>query len=110
MTVKTQFLLIVPITSAIILISGCGTRTQQSKFQMAFLPSVPRADLTPPELAEPPQLNPFLAETPALVTVTPQLLPYTRADGMMKRAEQHFQRGRRYYQAQDIENARKQFD
>src|SRR5689334_14491665 len=29
---------------------------------------------------------------------------------MMKRAEQHFQRGRRYYQAQDIENARKQFD
>jgi len=29
---------------------------------------------------------------------------------MMKRAEQHFQRGRRYYQAKDIENPRKQFD
>jgi membrane-bound lytic murein transglycosylase D len=28
----------------------------------------------------------------------------------VKRAEQHFQRGRKYYQAQDSENARKQFD
>jgi len=77
---------------------------------MAFLPSVPRAARAPLDLAEPPQLNPYLAEAPALVAVTPQLPPFTRADGLMKRAEQHFQRGRKYYQAQDAENARKQFD
>src|SRR5438477_774074 len=110
MTVKTRFLLFVPLASAAILVSACGTRLQQSRFQMAFLPSVPRAVVAPLDLAEPPQLNPYLAEAPALVTVTPQLPPYTRADGMMKRAEQHFQRGRRYYQAKDVENARKQFD
>src|SRR5205085_12258189 len=110
MTVKTQFLLFVPLASTVILVSACGTRLQQSRFQMAFLPSVPRAAMAPPDLAEPPQLNPYLAETPALVSSTPQLPPFTRADGMMKRAEQHFQRGRKYYQAQDVENARKQFD
>src|SRR5581483_6857147 len=110
MTVKTQFLSFVPITSAVLLISSCGTSIQQSRFQMAFLPSVPRAARAPLDLAEPPQLNPYLAEAPALVAVTPQLPPFTRADGLMKRAEQHFQRGRKYYQAQDAENARKQFD
>src|SRR5436190_4584408 len=115
MTVKTRFLLFVPITSSALFLSGCGTSTQQSRFQMAFLPSVPRAAVAQPDLAEPPQLNPYLAEAPASIAVTPiaatpQLPPFTRADGIMKRAEQHFQRGRRYYQAHDVENARKQFD
>jgi len=52
----------------------------------------------------------YLPETPALVAGTPQLPPFTRADGLMKRAETHFQRGRRHYQSHDVENARKQFD
>jgi membrane-bound lytic murein transglycosylase D len=110
MTVKTQILLFVPLTSAVLFITGCGTTVQQSRFQMAFLPSVPHSATIPPDLAEPPQLNPFLAANPSLVTEPPQLPPFTRADGIMKRADQHFQRGRKYYQAHDAENARKQFD
>src|SRR5438874_722686 len=110
MTVKTQFLLFVPLTSAVLFFTGCGTTTQQSRFQMAFLPSVPHALTAQPDFAEPPQINPLLPEIPSLVAVTPQLPPFSRADGLMKRAEQHFQRGRKYYQAHDPENARKQFD
>src|SRR6478672_4004514 len=110
MAAKTEFLLFVPIASIVFFTSACGTGSQQSRFQMAFLPSVPRAAQVPLVLEEPPRLNPYLAEAPALVTGTPQLPPFTRADGMIKRADQHFQRGRRYYQAQDVANARKQFD
>ena len=77
---------------------------------MAFLPSVPHAVGVPQSLVEPPQLNPYLAETPALVAVPPQLPPFTRADSMMKRAEQHYQRGRKFYQVHDVEKARDEFD
>ena len=77
---------------------------------MAFLPSVPHAVTVPPDLAEPPQLNPFLAEAPTLVTAAPQLPPFTKANGLMARADQHFQKGRKLYQAHDAEKAREQFD
>src|ERR1700730_2155178 len=107
MTVKAKFLFCLPFTSAVLCISSCGT-TQQSRFQMAFLPSTPHAALTAMDLAEPPAVanNPYLADVPPIVSAIPQLPPFTRAGSMMKRADQHFQRGRRYYQAQDAENAR----
>jgi membrane-bound lytic murein transglycosylase D len=78
---------------------------------MAFLPAAPRPVLVA-DLGEPPALpaNPFLADAPPIVAVTPQLPPFTRANDMMRRAEQHFQRGRRFYQAHDVENARQEFD
>src|SRR5579872_5572908 len=110
MTFKTQILLFVPITSAVLFLSSCGTTAQQSRFQMAFLPSIPHAVTVPPDLAEPPQLNPFLAEAPTLVTAAPQLPPFTKANGLMARADQHFQKGRKLYQAHDAEKAREQFD
>jgi membrane-bound lytic murein transglycosylase D len=110
MTVKTQYLLFIPLTSAVLFINACGTTTQQSRFQMAFLPSVPHAVAIPADLDEPPQLNPFLTYTQTPVAVAPQLPPFTRADSIMKSAEQHFKRGRSLYQAHDIENARRQFD
>ena len=109
MTVKAPVLLCVPFAS-ILLLSGCGPTPQQSRFQTAFLPTVPHPTLAPADLDEPPQLNSYLAEVPALVNATPQLPPYTRATGFIKRADQRFERGRKSYQAHDAENARKQFD
>src|SRR6266496_2536584 len=109
MTVKVPVLLCVSLASAA-LFSSCGTTAQQSRFQMAFLPTVPRPLVAPPELDEPPQLNSYLAEVPALVNAAPQLPPFTRATALMKSAEQRFQRGRKLYQAHDAENARRQFD
>src|SRR5690242_4246644 len=108
MTVKTRLFWFLPL--AFVFLSGCGTTSQQSRFQSAFLPSVPRAVVVPQPLDEPPKLNPYLAEVPALVASAPELPAFTKAEGLMKRAEQRFQRGRKFYQAQDAENARKQFD
>src|SRR5690349_14086990 len=108
MTVKIQRSGFVPLAS--VFLSSCGTTSQQSRFQSAFLPSIPRAVVVPAALDEPPKLNPYLAEAPALVSSTPELPAFTKAEGLMKRAEQRFQRGRKFYQAHDAENARKQFD
>jgi membrane-bound lytic murein transglycosylase D len=111
MTVKGNSLLCIPLTSFLLYICGCGT-TQQSRFQMAFLPSVPHQTPVAVDLAEPPPVagNPYLTDPAHIVTITPQLPPFTRAAGLMKRAEQHLQRGRKFYQAHDLENARQQFD
>jgi membrane-bound lytic murein transglycosylase D len=98
-------------TSALISLIGCGT-VQQSKFQTAFLPSPPRGAVFPADLADPPivESNPYLANAPAIVTLNPQLPPFSRADAMIHRAQQYFERGKKFYQAKDAANARKQFD
>src|ERR1041385_1950259 len=83
---------------------GCGY-TQQSKFQMSFLPSAPHvpspvADIAPPPVASP---NPFLQQMPALLlsaSVPPRRK--THADALVQNADQAFSRGRRAYQNNDI--------
>jgi membrane-bound lytic murein transglycosylase D len=97
-------------SASVLLYIGCGSTTQQPKFQKAFLPTAPRAVVATSVLEEPPRINSYLAEVPALVTATPQLPPFTRATALVKRADQRFERGRKLYQAHDPENARLQFD
>jgi membrane-bound lytic murein transglycosylase D len=110
MDVRTKtlffFLLAVALTTA-----GCGAN-QPSRFHMSFLPPAPR---TAPvvELAEPPavQSNLFLHDVPALLLTNPQVPPRNaRADALVERADQRFQAGKRYYQANEIANARREFD
>ena len=100
------------ISSTLLSFFGCSTASQQSRFQTAFLPSPPKVETTAVDLAEPPMVesNPYLAGVPAAVTITPQLPPYSRADGMIRRAEQEFERGKKSYQAHDVEGARRHFD
>jgi peptidoglycan lytic transglycosylase D len=109
---QTELLPILLATSLAFSIVGCGT-TQQSKFQMAFLPSAPHPTASVLELDAPPAVlsNPYLAGAPVLVTINPQIpaLP-SRGDALIRRAEQHFQRGKKFYQANDSANARKLFD
>jgi hypothetical protein len=100
------FLFAVALTTA-----GCGAN-QSSRFHMSFLPPAPR---TAPvvELAEPPavQSNLFLHDVPAFLLTNPQVPPRNaRADALVERADQRFQAGKRYYQANDIANARREFD
>ena len=104
-TLFSLFPLAVALSSA-----GCGYN-QQSKFQMSFLPPAPRSSaLAAVEIAEPPlvQPNPFLQDVP-FVTSNP-IPRRTRADGLVQRADQAFQRGKRDYQANDAQNARREFD
>jgi membrane-bound lytic murein transglycosylase D len=100
-------LLAVVLTSA-----GCGYN-QQSKFQMSFLPPAPHPSSAAAEALAPPVVKPnlYLHDVPAFLLVAPTLPERkTRGDALVQRAERSFQAGKRFYQANDVENARKEFD
>jgi peptidoglycan lytic transglycosylase D len=89
-------------------ISGCSYN-KQSKFQTAFLPSTPAPAAA--EMEEPPALEPnlYLHDEPAVLVQKVPVAP-SEGDLMMQRADQAFLRGKRAYQANDAEQARREFD
>ena len=112
MHVRTETFRSFLLVTAAIVTSGCGS-VQQSKFQMSFLPPAPKG-APAVELADPPALqhNLFLgADIPSIILTNPQILQRrTQADATMQTAQRRFQAGKRYYQAQDLANARREFD
>src|SRR3984957_4726470 len=109
MTSRTKRLLYFLGASLTLGISGCGYK-EQSKFQ-SFLPSTPHPAVA--EIAQPPAVQPniYLHETPAfLVQAQKEVAGPSRADVLMQRADQAYQRGRKFYQDQDELQARKEFD
>jgi len=93
--------------------SGCGYN-QPSRFQMSFLPRSPRpVEIRVADLGEAPALQPnlFLADAPAILDLKPLVPNWTsRGDLLVQRAEQRFQRGKRFYQVENVESARSEFD
>ena len=93
--------------------AACGF-TQQTKFQMSFLPSAPHAVDSDAETLPPPpavQPNIYIQQTPSFLLAGSQLpARKTTGDALVMRAEQTFQQGKRFYQANDIPAARRQFD
>jgi membrane-bound lytic murein transglycosylase D len=94
------------------LTSGCGYQ-QQAKFQMSFLPPAPKGSVAE-ELPDPPAIQPNLflgADIPSVVLSNPQMLKRrTLSDVTIQTAIQKFQSGKRFYQANDLTNARREFD
>jgi membrane-bound lytic murein transglycosylase D len=91
-------------------IAGCGY-APQSKFQ-SFLPPAPHPS-TEAEIAQPPVVQPdlYLREAPAfLMQAQKEVAGPARADLLMQRADQAYQRGRKLYQDRDEQQARKEFD
>jgi membrane-bound lytic murein transglycosylase D len=111
-TSRTKRFLYIFGSSVTLGISGCGYN-QQSKFQTAFLPSTPRPAAAV-EAAEPPSLepNPYLHDAPATLLQMVQKTPVapSEADLLMQRADRAFQRGKKAYQANDTQKARREFD
>jgi len=100
---------------ALVLAIACGgcNYSQQTKFQMSFLPSAPRGSAAALELPPPPvnPPNPYLQDVPAFLLANPQPPPRkTRGDALVQRADQAFQQGKRDYQRHSIETARRHFD
>jgi hypothetical protein len=57
------------------------------------------------------QPNVYLTDIPPSIMGTPQPPQRkTRGDELMERAERRFEAGKRYYQNQDVENTRSEFD
>src|ERR1051325_3585489 len=105
-TFYSFFLLAATVTTG-----ACGY-TQQSRFQMSFLPSAPHAAASDPEtLPTAPSVpsNLYLQQTPSFISESSQLpLRKTTGDALILRAEQTFQRGKRLYQSSDIPGARRE--
>jgi hypothetical protein len=113
MNSRTTRLLYFSVASLALGIVGCGYN-KQSKFQ-SFLPSTPHPSTTP-EIAQPPAVQPdlYVHEAPAfLIQAQKEVAVATaagKADVLMQRADQAYQRGRKLYQEQDEQQARKEFD
>src|SRR5271154_3375739 len=113
MNSRTKRLLYFFGTSLTLGIGGCGY-TEQSKFQ-SFLPSLPPPSATA-EMARPPAVEPdlYLHEAPAFLIQAQKEVAgpnaAARADLLMQRADQAYRRGRKFYQDQDEQQARKEFD
>jgi membrane-bound lytic murein transglycosylase D len=99
---------------AVLFLAGCGY-TQQSKFQMSFLPPAPLAPSEDASITDPPAVasapNPYLEKVPALLLTTPrpprhQLL----GDAKVQGADQALARGTQAYRRNDTETARREFD
>ncbi|HUK17641.1 MAG TPA: lytic transglycosylase domain-containing protein [Bryobacteraceae bacterium] len=110
---KQTLLSFLPLAVALLSAPGCAVN-QQSRFQNAFLPpprpgeSALRVDLADYPVVQP---NIYLKDLPASLIATPSLPPQkTRGDALVQRAENRFEAGKRYYQAQDPANARREFD
>src|ERR1044071_10107527 len=95
------------LSAAALTTAACGFTPQQNRFQMSFLPPAPHAASAGSELLPPaPVVEPniYLQQAPpAFLLANAQLLPRkTSGDALVLRAEQTFQRGKRFYQANDI--------
>src|SRR5690242_6592286 len=92
--------------------AGCGFN-QQARFQMSFLPRAPHSGTDESERIPPPAVssNPYLQQKlPSLVEGPRLPRARSRGDQLMQTAEQAFQRGRKAYQQNDLDTARKEFD
>ncbi len=113
MEVRTETLCSFFLFAVTVFTSGCGY-TQQSKFQMSFLPPAPRSASAAAELPEPPavQHNVYLgADIPEIILSNPQILQRrVQGDTTIQTAQTRFQAGKRAYQAGDVATARREFD
>jgi membrane-bound lytic murein transglycosylase D len=112
MVFRTKTLFFILLFAAALLTVACGY-PQQSRFQMSFLPSAPRSGSDDALVFDPPpevQPNIYIKGVPPLVLTPDMVERRSRADALVQRADQRFQRGRRYYQSSEITQARREFD
>ena len=97
--------------AVVFLATGCATTKQQQAFRLSFLPSTPvpvqPTFEAPPEVAS----NLYSGETPdlvqrALATASRQ----ADVNNRIAKAREHLEAGKRFYQLQDLDAARREFD
>ena len=111
MEVRTETLCSFLLFAVAVITSGCGY-TQQSRFQMSFLPPAPHVSVDV-EIPEPPpvQHNLYLgADIPAIILANPQIQRRTQGDTTIQTAQRRYAAGKRAYQAGDVATARREFD
>jgi membrane-bound lytic murein transglycosylase D len=100
------------VTTAAFLAAGCSFTTQSAKVHAPFVPTTHRA-ATVAVLPEPPEISPTQTASPisSILSETFHLSEERiAAEGLIQQAYLRFQRGKGLYQANDIANARREFD
>src|SRR5262249_16332515 len=94
-------------------LGGCAA-PRQTRFQMPFVPPAPMSADAVTIAADPPPLPPNVylnSATPDFILDQYRRIPVPTPSALsMVKAEEAYQKGKRYYQAGDKERARKQFD
>ena len=112
MEVRTKTLFFFFLAAVAFTTPGCGLN-QPSRFRMAFLPPASHASSPVVELTDPPVIQPnlYLKDVPPFLLTNPQFSErWARADALLRRADRRFEAGKRYYQSDDMGNARREFD
>lgn len=98
-----------------LLFTGCAT-TRMDPFGMSFMPPAshsfaPAAAAAVAGHAEPPKVpaNVYLKETPATF-INPAIIHPPSFSETIRRADQHFQEGKRLYQEGNVDASRREFD
>ncbi len=98
---------------AVFALCGCGITPQQQRFQNAFLPPAPHSAAVALDAAvtEPPVIAPslYVSDVPNVIPGAVSL-PASHSDQFIEKAQEHFQQGKQYYQAKEIDRARGEFD
>jgi membrane-bound lytic murein transglycosylase D len=96
--------------SAAMLLNGCAAKQQQA-FRLSFLPSTPAP--IEPSFEAPPKFttNLYPSEAPDLVQrALAQASHPPEADARVAQAREHLEAGKRYYQLDQLDAARREFD
>jgi membrane-bound lytic murein transglycosylase D len=113
MTHCHNYLLICTSSIALLVFNSCTSTSNAQKFKMSFLPPAPKSvpALTPLSAAPPVASNLYLAETPGFLNQPLNFPPRpSQADLRIRRADDHFQSGKKLFQDGDMDGARKEFD
>jgi membrane-bound lytic murein transglycosylase D len=114
MTQSQRLSALIVLFVSVLFSTGCATTARIDPFGMSFMPPAPRTvevSAVVTSATEPPRVpaNVYLKQTPATF-VTPALIHPPRFSETIRRADQHFQAGKRFYQERSQEEARKEFD
>jgi peptidoglycan lytic transglycosylase D len=107
---RFSFVCATAITFLAVLLTGCAS-TKSPAFRLSFLPSTPEP--ITPAFEEPPQIVsvPYANESPDLIQRALRAAPRPlEVEGLIVRAQEHFENGKRFYQQDDIAGARREFD
>jgi len=110
---RTKTVLSFLVVAVVVATVGCGMN-QQSRFQNFFLPpsshiTATAADVEPPPTVSNPNL--YRNEAPDFLLKPPAMSPgRPRADALVVKAESRFEAGKKFYQAKDVVDARREFD
>lgn len=103
---------VVLVTGAALLLPSCASTARPQQFRTFLLPPALAVTVTDAPIADPPRLAPnlYADELPALTIALPAVPRPSDTDFVLKKADDRFAAGKRAYQENRLEDARREFN